>query len=285
MIKHVTQWLGSLALLWSFSSVQASDHEPAGQVAKARSTDPVLVFGVVPQQPALKLARDWGAVIEELSRQSGVPVRFATAPDIPTFEQRVEDGAYDVAYMNPYHYVAFHERVGVEPLVRAKDHSINGIIVIRRESALDDIQDLEGGDLAFPAPAAFAATLIVQSSLKQEGVDFRSHFVSSHDAVYRGVAAGRFVAGGGINRTYDALPERIREQLRVLWVSSGFTPHAIAVHPRVPHSTRKALSAALVAMGDQPDGLELLSPCESPGSWRRRTATGMTCVAWRSTPS
>ncbi|MCL1477501.1 MAG: phosphate/phosphite/phosphonate ABC transporter substrate-binding protein [Marinobacter sp.] len=128
-------------------------------------------------------------------------------------------------------------------MVRAKDHSINGIIVIRRESALDDIQDLEGGDLAFPAPAAFAATLIVQSSLKQEGVDFRSHFVSSHDAVYRGVAAGRFVAGGGINRTYDALPERIREQLRVLWVSSGFTPHAIAVHPRVPHSTRKALGS------------------------------------------
>ncbi|WP_458527022.1 phosphate/phosphite/phosphonate ABC transporter substrate-binding protein [Onishia taeanensis] len=265
MIKHVTKWLGSLALLWGLSSVHASDHEAASQAAQARAADPALVFGVVPQQSALKLARDWGPLLEELSRQSGVLVRFATAPDIPTFEQRVQDGVYDVAYMNPYHYVAFRERVGVEPLVRAADQRLKGIIVTGREAAPDDIGDLDGRDLAFPAPAAFAATLIVQSSLRQAGIDFRSHFVSSHDAVYRSVAAGRFVAGGGITRTFEALPDSIREQLRVLWISPGFTPHAIAVHPRVSLAIREALTAALVEMGDRSVGHGLLAPLRITG--------------------
>ncbi|NAW11386.1 PhnD/SsuA/transferrin family substrate-binding protein [Halomonas sp. D1-1] len=259
------QWLGSLALLWSLSSVQAAGHEAASHAAQARVTDPALVFGIVPQQSALKLARDWGPLLEELSRQSGVPVRFATAPDIPTFEQRVEEGAYDVAYMNPYHYVVFHEQIGVEPLARAADQRLEGIIVTGREAMPDDIGDLDGSDLAFPAPAAFAATLVVQSSLRQADIDFRSHFVSSHDAVYRSVAAGRFVAGGGINRTFEALPDSIREQLRVLWVSPGYTPHAIAVHPRVPLATREALTAALVEMGRRSAGRELLAPLRITG--------------------
>lgn len=265
MTKHVMKWLGSMALLCSLSSVQASGHEAASHIAPTLTADSALVFGIVPQQSALKLARDWGPLLEELSRQSGVTVRFATAPDIPTFEQRVEEGDYDVAYMNPYHYVAFQERIGVEPLVRAADQRLQGIIVTGREAAPDDIRDLGGSDLAFPAPAAFAATLIIQSSLRQEGIDFRSHFVSSHDAVYRSVAAGRFVAGGGIMRTFEALPESIREQLRVLWVSPGFTSHAIAVHPRVPLATREALTAALVEMDKRPVGHDLLAPLRMTG--------------------
>lgn len=265
MIKHVTQWLGSLALLWSLAGAPASGHEAVSDAVQARMADPALVFGVVPQQSALRLARDWSPLLAELSRQSGVPVRFATAPDIPTFEQRVEAGVYDVAYMNPYHYVAFQERVGVEPLVRAEDQRLKGIIVTGRDSAVEDIRDLAGSDLAFPAPAAFAATLIVQSSLRQADIDFRSHFVSSHDAVYLSVAAGRFVAGGGIIRTFEALPECTREQLRVLWVSPGFTPHAIVVNPRVPRASREALTSALIEMGNQPVGRDLLAPLRITG--------------------
>lgn len=43
-------------------------------------------FGVVPQQSATRLARDWVPFLTAVSKRSGVDLRFATATDIPTFE-------------------------------------------------------------------------------------------------------------------------------------------------------------------------------------------------------
>ena len=66
----------------------------------------------MPQQSATKLARTWVPLLRLIQERSGMALRFATAPDIPTFEQRLAAGEYDLAYMNPYHYTVFHESPG-----------------------------------------------------------------------------------------------------------------------------------------------------------------------------
>ncbi|HBC35158.1 MAG TPA: phosphate ABC transporter substrate-binding protein, partial [Marinobacter adhaerens] len=53
-----------------------------------------LTFGIVPQQSSSRLAEQWTPLMSYLSEQLGRPVRFMTAPDIPTFEQRVLAGQY-----------------------------------------------------------------------------------------------------------------------------------------------------------------------------------------------
>ena len=63
-----------------------------------------LTFGVVPQQSAGKLARNWGPILKHVEKETGIVLRFATAPSIPEFERRMAQGEYDVSYMNPYHY-------------------------------------------------------------------------------------------------------------------------------------------------------------------------------------
>ena len=49
-------------------------------------------FGVVPQQSATKLARTWVPFLRLLQEKTGIELRFATAPDIPTFEKRLAQG-------------------------------------------------------------------------------------------------------------------------------------------------------------------------------------------------
>ncbi len=232
--------------------------------AESNATD-TLTFGVVPQQAASKLARAWIPLLKAISDRSGVTVEFATAPDIPTFEERLDRGDYDIAYMNPYHFTLFNNDPGYQALARARDHRIRGIIVVPRDSAITSLSDLAEQSLAFPAPRAFAATLITRSHLETEAPGYTAHFVSSHDSVYRGVASGRFVAGGGIQRTLDALEPSVREQLRVLWQSPGYTPHAIAVHPRVNEETRRTLLGALTGLEDSGTGLQLLEPLRMKG--------------------
>lgn len=223
-----------------------------------QTTESHLIFGVVPQQEPEKLARQWAPLMAYLSKQAGVPVRFATAPSIPDFEWCLAEGVYDLAYMNPYHFTVFNERPGYRALAKQKRHVVKGILVVSKSSEVSSLRDLAGQKIAFPAPHAFAATLIARAQLKMSAPGYKASFVQSHDSVYRAVSEGLFVAGGGIHRTLQEIEPGVRERLRILWESSGFTGHAIASHPSLPDSTREALLKELKSLNLTEAGQELL---------------------------
>jgi phosphonate transport system substrate-binding protein len=219
-----------------------------------------LSFGVVPQQSATALVRSWGPFLAWLSRESGVPLTFATAPDIPEFENRLRAGAYDLAYMNPWHYVRFHEVAGYRALARQMDHSIQGLVVVAADSPITDIDMLRGQSLAFPAPRAFAASLLPRASLRARDIKITPRYVSSHDSVYLSVAKGLYPAGGGIVRTLNNMPDEVRARLRILWLTDRHTPHAIAAHPSVDAQALARVEAAMYRMHLDPLGRDLLPP-------------------------
>lgn len=218
----------------------------------------VYSFAVVPQQAATELAETWSPFLAWVSARSGVALRFATGPDIPAFEKRLAKGDYDFAYMNPYHYTVFHKKPGYQAMAKEKDRKIKGILVVRKDSPIADIRELNGAELVFPAPAAFAASILPRAALRNEGVAFTAKFVSSHDSVYLNVARGLYPAGGGIVRTFEMLDEAERKQLRVLWSTPAYTPHAFASHPRVPKAVLAKVQEAMLAMTDDPVGQKML---------------------------
>ena len=146
-----------------------------------QASERIYSFSVVPQQSATKLARIWVPLLQELQAKTGVSLRFVTAPDIPTFESRLANGEYDFAYMNPYHYTVFNQNPGYRALAKQAGKRIRGILVVRKNAAIQSVQDLNGQVIAFPAPAAFAATLLVRAYLNSQGIEQTPKFVSSHD--------------------------------------------------------------------------------------------------------
>lgn len=231
----------------------------------ASAQQKTLTFGIVPQQAASKLARLWGPILAHLSEQSGYRLVFSTAPDIPTFEQRVLRGEYDIAYMNPYHFTVFNHVPGYRAMARQAGKRIKGILVVRKDSPISDLRELDGKQLAFPAPAAFAASVLPRSELSQQGIAIQPNYVSSHDSVYRAVAKGLFPAGGGIQRTFNNVAPEIRDQLRVLWTTAGYTPHAIAAHPQLDPGAFKSIQQAMLAMYESPQGRKLLESINFKG--------------------
>ena len=225
---------------------QPSDPPPALGTNPERTYS----FGVVPQQAATRLAAMWVPLLQRLESLSGVPLKFATAKDIPTFEEGLAAGRYDFAYMNPFHFVVFNAAPGYRALARDRDQRIKGIMVVAKEAPFVALEDLANQDLVFPAPGAFAASILTRAELERRGIPFQTRFVASHDSVYLNVAGGHFAAGGGIGRTLEAVNPEVREQLRVLWESPGFTPHAIAVSPQVPERDAQAVGQAFLALAD-----------------------------------
>ncbi|MGD8911008.1 MAG: phosphate/phosphite/phosphonate ABC transporter substrate-binding protein [Chromatiales bacterium] len=229
-------------------------------------TEPASIsFGIVPQQSASALVRAWNPLLRYLSEQTGRRVVFRTAPDIPTFEQRLAAGEYDIAYMNPYHYTVFSRQPGYRVFAKEMNRQIKGILVARKETELQTLDQLAGQTLAFPSPAAFAASVLPRSHLTQQGISFSVKYVSSHDSVYRAVAQGLYPAGGGVMRTFNRVAPEVREQLRILWTTPGYTSHAIAAHPRLAPQLVQTIAAALFRLDSSARDGGLLAPLNMQG--------------------
>jgi phosphonate transport system substrate-binding protein len=231
----------------------------------AEETSKPLEFGIVPQQSASRLAEEWAPLLAEISRRSGVALTFRTATSIPVFEERLGRGEYDLAYMNPYHYVVFHGATGYRAFAKEQDRKIKGILVVRKDSGYRRLADLTGKTVVFPAPAAFAASILPQAEFGRLQVPIEAKFVASHDSVYRAVASGLQEAGGGIQRTLEACPPEIRSVLRVLSETPAYTPHAFAVHPRVPQEAVAKVLAAMESLSADEAGRRLLAPLAFKG--------------------
>lgn len=216
----------------------------------ASAKTPTLTFGVVPQQSASQLARVWAPLLQQVGERAGVEVRFVTARDIPTFEDCLGRGAYDAAYMNPFHYIVFQKRSGYRAIAHEKDAMLRGLLVARKDDQIRGLEDLGGASIAFPSPAALGASVLPQAELARRGIDFKPVYVKSHDSVYRGVADGLFPAGGGVARTFATIPADVRDRLTVFYETAAYTPHAIALGPEVDRRMEEQLLDALLAVGE-----------------------------------
>ncbi|WP_394251015.1 phosphate/phosphite/phosphonate ABC transporter substrate-binding protein [Vibrio profundi] len=221
-------------------------------------------FSIVPQQSASRLAEQWTPIMKMLSEKTGHTFVFRTAKNIPTFEENLSKANYDFAYMNPYHLVQFNKSVGYVPIAKAKGKQIKGIIVVSKSSGITSLEQLNNTTLAFPAPAAFAASILTRASLNEQNIQFEPNYVSSHDSVYLAVARGFYPAGGGIIRTFKALDESVREKLTPIYTTKGYTPHAIAHHPNVSSDVVDAVQQALVELAQTEQGRALLEPLKVP---------------------
>lgn len=157
-----------------------------------------LTVGVVPQFETGRLYAVWGPILNELSRQTGVSFSMAGAPSIPAFERAFMNGEYDIAYMNPYHYIVAARTQGYVPLVRDVGRSLRGVLVVARDSGISAVAQLAGKTIAFPSPNALGAALQMRQELHDLfGLSFTPEYVKTHDSVYLNVLLGKTAAGGG----------------------------------------------------------------------------------------
>jgi phosphonate transport system substrate-binding protein len=225
-----------------------------------------LSVGIVPQQSPGELARLWTPVLQYLERKSGLVLQLETAKDIATFDKRLMAGEYDIVYANPLVYATLlHSQLGYAAFAREKDRILVGLLVVRKDSRFQTLADLAGSDLAFPAEAAMAASVIPRAYMKTQGIAFAPHYVGSHDSVYLAVAKGLYAAGGGVARTLEMLPVPLKEQLRTLWTTPGYPPHPIAAHRRVTGDAVQRLQAAMIAMDRDAAGQAALRPLAFTG--------------------
>jgi phosphonate transport system substrate-binding protein len=217
-------------------------------------------FGIVPQFEQRKLFRIWQPIIDEIERQTGLRLKIKGSAKIPNFEASFLAGEFDFAYMNPYHIVIANKSQGYIPLIRDGRHSLQGIVVVRKDSDIAQVSQLHAKKIAFPSPNALGASLIIRADLSDVfNIEFVPTYVQTHSSVYLHVAKGLADAGGGVIRTFNSQISNIQQRLRIVYKTREIPPHPVAAHPRVPREDRQLVLHALIALARTPQGKRLLA--------------------------
>jgi len=216
-----------------------------------------LKVGVVPQFEQRQIFKNWKPILVELEKITNLKFELMGSSKIPEFEKQFTKGAYDIAYMNPYHALKAHQAQRYIPLLR-DSNNIKGILVVNKNSTINSLQQLNNKTIAFPSPNALGASLLMRALLNEKyAIKFNPRYVKTHSSVFYHVAKNMAVAGGGVNRTFTQQSFALREKLKIIYRTPEMVSHPIVIHPRVPLKTRDSITKAMVALFKTKRGKQL----------------------------
>lgn len=223
-----------------------------------QNTTKVYTFDVVPQLTAAKIYTTWSPLLQRVGQEAGLCFELRVSPTIPEFEQKLLKGEPEFAFLNPYHAVLAYQKKKYQPLLADSQDLLTGILVVRADSPIKSLDELKGKNVTFPAPNAFAASLLIRAELAKKKIDINPVFVKTHSNVYRSIIGKDAMAGGGVNNTLDNEAHEVRQQLRVLFETPAYTPHPIVTLPSVPNAVRDRFLKAMIKLEQDDEGRKLL---------------------------
>lgn len=229
--------------------------------------EPALHFGVFPRWNAQTMVRDFTPLARALEKALGREVRIETDKDFDSFMRRVYAGEFDLVHLNQLQYLQAHERAdyrAIAKLCSAKVCTISALIVTRQDSGLTSLAQLRGKTIAFGDPNAMVSHLLARSLLRDAGLrdgDYQAVFTRNPPnallAVYNGAAAAAGV-GSPVFEQPEIVKHVDRQRIRVLAESTPIPSLPFAVRGDLDAKLVMRIRAALLAVTQQPNGLELL---------------------------
>ena len=216
--------------------------------------------GVVPQFASQGLNTIWQPLLTEISSRTGVTLKLVSEESIPAFEESFMRGDYDFAYMNPWHSVIAYEKQGYIPIIKDASRKLRGILVVNKDSSITAVSELQDSEIAFPAPNALGASLLMRADLKQLfNLNIKPVYVKTHPSVYLNVALKTTIAGGGVLGTLRKQPQALQDKLKIIYQTREVNPHPIVAHPRVDKLLQEKVQAAILAISADPKTQHLLA--------------------------
>lgn len=222
----------------------------------------IFIVSVFPQFSPATIHQDWTQLLARVEQATGYRFQLRIYDQFQKFDADMMMGIPDFAFLNAYQVITAKKAQGYIPLLRAQ-RGIMGILVVRADSPIRQLADLQAQTVAFPGETAFAASTYMRSLLaEKEKVAVRPSYVGSLENVYRQVLRGDAAAGGGGKASLSRQPPAVQAGLRILYTTPVTTPHAIAAHPRVPKAARDGVVQALLDLSKEAAGQASLGAVE-----------------------
>jgi phosphonate transport system substrate-binding protein len=267
-VKHLRLafWAMFVALAAGCSPDKDDRYEPSfgAPPTKAR---PEYVFAVLPVQNPAHLFKIYAPLIDYLnSNIDNAHFQLQASRSFADFEKKLYARHFHIAIPNPYETVNA-VRHGYRVIGKmGNDDNFRGVILVRRDSKIKQIQDLRGKTVSFPAPTALAAALMPQFYLHNHGIDINHDiklmYSGSHDSTIMNVYLGNASAGAVWQQQWQAFTSErsdIASQLEMRWQTGTLPDNGLVVRDDVPEAVIEQVKNALFTLHQSADGRQILA--------------------------
>ena len=248
------------------------------------SNDKTILLGAVAYDP--KVVTIWEGIREHFQEQ-GVPMDFAL---FSNYERQIDEllkGHIDIAWNTPLAHVRVRERTGDSSHslgMRDSDRDFCAKVIVRRESSIESLKDLEGKTLAVGSSDSTQARILPLYFIANEGVDLTLVKLLPFDAalgkhgdtgtseveVLKALHDGRADAGtvGDLIWVNEQAAGHVdSSKVEVLWTTPGFDHCMFDAHPSLSPEKIESFQRALFAMKWENPGHRRLLELEGLREW------------------
>jgi len=244
-------------LLKAFKRAALALAAVVGMQSAALAADQALSFNVLTQRSIALTAQYWNPILVYVGQKSGVPLELKLTKTVKENNALAEKGAFDFLYTNHF-FTPERDRLGYIVIARPAGPGIRSQIVVRSDSPYQTLHDLEGLEVAFVTPDAWAGYWLPMDALLKSKVTVKVVFAGNQEAASSQLSINK-VAAAGVNSVILAdYARREAFDYRPLWTSELYNDLCIMANPKVPKEKVAAVRRELIAMDKDPQGRKIL---------------------------
>lgn len=216
--------------------------------ASAATENTPLRFGSVAQDTPAVMYKRLKPLTTYLSKALNRPIKLQISPNMGDAINKVASNEVDVTYLTPVAYLRANEKGNsqiIAKIVTNKRSSFQLMIVVREDSPIKTVEQLEGKNFAFGDKKA----LLQRATVAGAGMPLEKlasyKFIGHYDNIARGVARGLFDAG--ILKDTKAFKWE-KKGLRILYSSPHMPPYNITASSKLDNVTLTKLRNAFLQL-------------------------------------
>jgi phosphonate transport system substrate-binding protein len=232
------------------------------------SGGPVYIFAPHPMFAPQKLATVYGAMVDRINALLAgdhIRIKLEASRNYAAFNDKIYRRQVHFALPNPYQTLLSRD-CGYSVFGKMLDDSAYcGVILVRRDNPVANVQELRGAAVSFPAPTSLAGTMLPEMFFRENGLDprhdIRRIFAGTHDSALMNVCIGASAAACVWLPTWEIFqmdrPD-MAGRIEARWHTASLPSSALIVRDDVPADVREKIAAILFHMRETPVGRSLL---------------------------
>ncbi len=238
-------------------------------IANIAIAEQEIVFAISPMASPASTLANYSEFIEYLSQKTDTKIILKQRKKYAEINSLLKTGEAQFALTCTGAYLSGRDEFGLEiltvPVIDGKT-TYNSYIIVKKESSIEDFDQLKGKVFAFTDPLSLSGRLypvylLNTMKAKQEEFFKKTFYTSSHEKSVESVAYG-FADGASVdslifedmkNSGHSAI-----EKVKIIKVSPSYGIPPIVISPLTPKMTKQIMLKALIKMAEDREGTEIL---------------------------
>lgn len=238
----------------------------------AQAPQTTLKIAIIPHRSTMGNERAYGMLINALERETGISFQWTGGRTYSDVIEKIGTNQAAIGFVGGFGYVEAREKYGVRLIARTygqnKQESYYSMIIARKDSGLNSLQDLRGKSFVFNDPKSTSGFLFPMVGLQKAGVrieDFSEvRHVTRHANSLLAVYNNR-VDAGAISSTAREKVDIDLSKLKVLWKSGPIFRGPWIASKDLPDEQYQRIQSALLRISNDKDAPRIFGELGTKG--------------------